>query len=106
MTSLQDLEFENHHISQRIYLTMISNYTKQLQAHVVSSRALARSSPVGDGLQKTPEERLREGPSVSLPIPAPSLCADVLALDAMDEDGLQGGTEEVSIPILTGDQLV
>lgn len=61
---------------------------------------------MGDGLQETPEERLREGPSVSLPTPAPSLRADVLALDTMDEDGLQGGAEEVSIPVLTGDQLV
>lgn len=61
---------------------------------------------MGDGLQETPEVRLREGPSVSLPVPAPSLCADVLALDTMDEDGLQGGAEEVSVPILTGDQLV
>lgn len=61
---------------------------------------------MGDGLKEAPEERLREGPSVSLPSPAPSLRADVLALDTVDEDGLQGTAEEVSITILAGDHSV
>lgn len=61
---------------------------------------------MGDGLKEAPEERLREGLSVSLPSPAPSLRADVLALDTMDEDGLQGTAEEVSITILAGDHCV
>lgn len=62
--------------------------------------------PVGNGLEEAPEERLREGSSVSLPTPAPSLRADVLALDTMDEDGLQGTAEEVSITIFTGDHCI
>lgn len=61
------------------------------------------ASPVGDSLQEAPEERLREGPSVSLPTPAPRPGADVLALDTVDEDGLQGAAEEVGVTILAGD---
>lgn len=61
---------------------------------------------MGDGLEEAPEERLREGSSVSLPTPAPSLQADVFALDTVDEDGLQGTAEEVSITIFTGDHCV
>lgn len=62
--------------------------------------------PVGDGLEEAPEERLRKGSSVSLPTPAPSLCADVLALYTMDEDGFQGRAEEVSVAIFTGDNCI
>ena len=61
---------------------------------------------MGDGLEKAPEERLREGPSVSLPTPAPCLRADVLALDSVDEDCLQGTAEQVSVTILAGDHSV
>lgn len=64
------------------------------------------SLPVGDGLEEAPEERLRERSSVPLPTPAASLRADVLALDPVDEDGLQGAAEEVSISIFTGDDCV
>ena len=59
--------------------------------------------PVCDGLQEAPEERLRERPSVSLPAPAAGLRADVLALDAVDEDGLQGAAQQVGISVFTGD---
>lgn len=61
---------------------------------------------MGDGLEEAPEERLREGSSVPLPAAAPGLRADVLALDAVDEDGLQGTAEEVGVPVLTGDHCV
>lgn len=61
---------------------------------------------MGDGFEEVPEERLREEPSVSRPTPAPSLRADILALDAVDEDGLQGTAEEVGVTILTGDHSV
>lgn len=61
---------------------------------------------MGDSLEKAPEERLREGLSVSLPTPAPCLRADVLALDSVDEDCLQGTTEQVSVTILAGDHSV
>lgn len=61
---------------------------------------------MGDGLEEAPEERLWEGSSVPLPTPAPSLQADVLALDTVDEDGLQGTAEEVRIPVVTGDHCV
>lgn len=57
---------------------------------------------MGDGLQEGPEERLGEGPAVSLPATAPCLRADVLALDAMDEDGLQGAAEKVGVAVLAG----
>lgn len=57
---------------------------------------------MGDSLKEAPEERLGEGPAVSLPAPAPHLCADVLALDAVDEDGLQGAAEEVGVTVLAG----
>lgn len=58
---------------------------------------------MGDTLEEAPEERLGERPSVSLSTSAPGLRADVLALDTVDEDGLQGTAEEVCIPIFTGD---
>lgn len=58
---------------------------------------------MGDGLEEAPEERLREGsPGVSLPAPAPGLGADVLALDAVDENGLQGTAEQIGVAIFAG----
>lgn len=61
---------------------------------------------MGDGLEEAPEERLWERTSASLPTPAPSLRADVLALDTVDEDGLQRTAEQVSIAVLAGDHCV
>lgn len=58
---------------------------------------------MSDGLKEAPEERLRKESPVYLPTSAPSLHADVLALDTVDEDGLQGTAEEVSIAVFTGD---
>lgn len=62
--------------------------------------------PVSDSLEEPPEERLRNGPSVPLPTPAPSIGMDVLALDAVNENGLQGTAEGVSITILTGNHCI
>ena len=62
--------------------------------------------PVGDGLEEAPEEGLREGSPAALPGSPPRLGADVLALDAVDEDGLQGAAEQVSVSILAGDDCV
>lgn len=59
--------------------------------------------PVGDGLQEAPEKRLRKGSSVCLPAPAASVRADVLALDPVDEDGLQGAAQEVGVAVFAGD---
>lgn len=62
--------------------------------------------PVGDGLQEAPKEGLGEGPTVtSLPAAARCRCClhtDVLGLDAMDEDGLQGAAEQVGVCVLAG----
>ena len=57
---------------------------------------------MGDGLEEVPEERLRKGSSISFPAPTPGLSADELALDPVDEDGLQGRAEEVSVAIFAG----
>lgn len=62
--------------------------------------------PVCDSLEEPPEERLRDGPSVPFPAPAPGLELDVSALNAMDENGLQGTAEGISVAILTSDHRV
>lgn len=61
---------------------------------------------MGDTLEEAPEKRLRKGSTVPFPTAASRLWADVLALDTVDEDGLQGRAEEVSIGIITGDYRV
>lgn len=62
--------------------------------------------PVCDSLEEPPEERLRDGPSVPFPTPAPSRGLDVFALNAMNENGLQGTAEGISVTILTGDHRI
>lgn len=59
--------------------------------------------PVGDRLEEAPEIRLREDSPVTLPISASSFGADILALDPMNENGLQSGAKEVSILVFAGD---
>lgn len=61
---------------------------------------------MGDGLKEAPEERLREGSATTFPAAAAGLPADVLALDAVDEDGLQGAAEQVGVAVLAGDHRV
>lgn len=50
--------------------------------------SIALNLPMGDGLKEAPEERLRKGASIPFPCPTSSLCADVLAPNTVDEDGL------------------
>ena len=57
--------------------------------------------PMGDSLEEPPEERLRDGPPVAFPTPAPGVGTDVLAPDTMDKNGLQGTAEGVGVAILT-----
>lgn len=62
---------------------------------------------MGDGLQEAPEDGLWEGPAVG-PLPAAAHCrrrrlrADVLGLDTVDEDSLQGAAEQVCVGVLAG----
>lgn len=61
---------------------------------------------MGDGLEEPPEERLGDRPSVTLPAPAPGAGMDVLAPDAVDENGLQGTAEGVRVAVLTGNHCI
>lgn len=58
--------------------------------------------PVSDRLEQPPEVRLREG----APFPAASagFRADVLAFDAVYEDGFQRTAQQVGLGILTGNR--
>lgn len=70
---------------------------------VVNDLLLYFCLPVCDRLEEAPEIRLREDSSVTLPIPASSFGADILALDPMNENSLQSGAKEISILVFTGD---
>ena len=56
---------------------------------------------MSDGLQEVPEGGLGAGPQ-GAQAPPPRLTADVLVLEAVDEDGLQRAAQQVSIAVLAG----
>lgn len=66
-----------------------------------------RLSLVGDSFQERPEDGLRQRLLVGAFFPLPSgLSTDVLGVQAVDEDGLQGAAHAVGISVFARDHRV